>query len=135
MFLMRDFNKKIVIVASVFGAITIAIGAFGAHVLKEFISEKALTSFETGVQYQMYHVLAILILGFTDVIPSNTQKLVFRFFIFGIILFSVSIYFLSLNEILPFNSDVLGFITPIGGMFFIIGWLQLGYGLHKSKSQ
>lgn len=78
MFLMRDFNKKIVIVASVFGAITIAIGAFGAHVLKEFISEKALTSFETGVQYQMYHVLAILILGFTDVIPSNTQKLVFR---------------------------------------------------------
>lgn len=71
MFLMNDFNKKIVIMASVFGAITTAVGAFGAHVLKEFINEKALTVFETGVQYQMYHVLAILILGFTDVIPSN----------------------------------------------------------------
>jgi len=47
---MKDFNKKIVIVASVFGAITMAIGAFGAHVLKKFISEKALTGFETGVQ-------------------------------------------------------------------------------------
>jgi len=83
----------------------------------------------------MYHVLAILILGFTDAIPSNTQKWVFRFFIFGIILFSGSIYFLSLNEIILFKSVVIVFITPIGGMFFIIGWLQLGYGLCKSKSQ
>jgi uncharacterized membrane protein YgdD (TMEM256/DUF423 family) len=126
-------DKNIVITASFLGALTIAIGAFGAHGLKEIIDAKALSTFETGVRYQMYHVFAILVLGIATIIPSNTKKWVFRFFILGIIFFSGSIYLLSLNSLLPFNVKMIGFITPIGGLFFILGWLRLGFGLIVNK--
>ena len=122
-------DKNIVIVASFLGALTIAIGAFGAHGLKELIDTKALTTFETGVRYQMYHVFALLIVGVATIITSQTKKWVFRFFILGIIFFSGSIYLLSLNSLLPFDAKMIGFITPIGGLFFILGWIRLGYGV------
>jgi len=130
---MMKFDKNIVVTASFLGALTIAIGAFGAHGLKELIDAKALATFETGVRYQMYHVFAILVLGIATVIPSNTKKWVFRFFILGIIFFSGSIYLLSLNSLLPFNAKMIGFITPIGGLFFVLGWLRLGFGLIVNK--
>ena len=127
------FNKNIIATAAILGAVTIAIGAFGAHGLKEMVSAKALGTFETGVRYQMYHVFALLIVGFMPGITSVTQKWVFRFFIIGIVFFSGSIYLLSLNEMLPFDAKTIGFITPIGGLFFIMGWLRLGYGLIVNK--
>jgi len=126
---MMKIDKYIVIAASFLGALTIAIGAFGAHGLKELIDTKALTTFETGVRYQMYHVFALLIVGIATGINLKTKKWVFRFFIFGIIFFSGSIYLLSLNSLLPFDAKMIGFITPIGGLFFILGWLRLGYGV------
>lgn len=126
-------DKNIVITASVLGALTIAIGAFGAHGLKELIDAKSLDTFETGVRYQMYHTIVILVLGIATVIPSTTKKWVFRFFLLGILLFSGSIYLLSLNAILPFHVKSIGFITPIGGLFFILGWLRLGFGLIVNK--
>ncbi len=127
------FNKNIIATAAILGAVTIAIGAFGAHGLKELVSAKALGTFETGVRYQMYHVFALLIVGFMPGVTSITQKWVFRFFIIGIVFFSGSIYLLSLNEILPFDAKTIGFITPIGGLFFIMGWLRLAYGVIVNK--
>jgi len=128
-----NFNKNIVATAAILGAVTIAIGAFGAHGLKELVSAKAITTFETGVRYQMYHVFALLILGIANGISSATQKWVFRFFIIGILFFSGSIYLLSLDSLVVFDAKTIGFITPIGGLFFIMGWLRLAYGVIVNK--
>ena len=130
---MKNFDKKIVVTACILAAVTIAIGAFGAHGMKKMVSLQALSTFETGVRYQMYHVLALLILGFAVAVPANTRKWVFRFFIFGMTLFSGSIYLLALAEVLPFKVSFLGPVTPIGGLLLILGWLRLGYGLLTIK--
>ncbi|HBY68876.1 MAG TPA: DUF423 domain-containing protein [Flavobacteriaceae bacterium] len=130
---MRDYNKNIVVTASILAAITIAIGAFGAHGLKQLVDAKSVATFENGVRYQMYHCLALLVVGFAKPISENTKKWVFRFFLFGIIFFSGSIYLLALKEVLPFNVSFLGPITPIGGLFFIVGWLWLARGLYSLK--
>ncbi len=130
---MRNFDKKIVVTASLLAAVTIAIGAFGAHGLKELVDTQALSSFETGVRYQMYHVLALLVVGFATGIPSKTRKWVFWFFLLGILFFSGSIYLLALKSVLPFSVSFLGPVTPIGGMLFIVGWLRLVYGLLTIK--
>jgi len=132
---MRNFDKNIVITAAVLAAVTIGLGAFGAHGLKQMIDAKSIGVFETAVRYQMYHVLAIFVLGFTNLIPIATKRWTFRFFIFGIILFSGSLYLLSLNEVISFDTSIIGFITPIGGVLFIIGWLRLAYGMYKLKSE
>lgn len=128
---MNILNKKIVFTASILGALTIAIGAFGAHGLKELINVKSLQTFETGVRYQMYHTFAILILGFANGIGKTTQKWVFRFFLIGILLFSGSIYALSLKEIISLDTSLIAILTPIGGLFFILGWLRLAMGVYK----
>ncbi len=130
---MNKLDKRIVVTAAFLGALTIAIGAFGAHGLKQLVDAEAITSFETGVRYQMFHVIVLLVIGLTGPISTTTKKWVFWFFIFGIILFSGSIYILVLKEILPFDVKFLGPFTPLGGLSFIIGWLRLGYGLLKLK--
>ena len=130
---MINFDKKIVASAAILAAVAIGLGAFGAHGLRDIISAKALSSFETGVRYQMYHSLALLVIGSTMSIPANTRKWVFRFFIFGIILFSGSIYLLSFKENVTFSLAFLGPITPIGGLLLIGGWLRLLYGILKVK--
>ncbi len=126
---MIQFDKKITVTAAFLGAATIAIGAFGAHGLEKLVDADAIASFGTGVRYQMYHVLTLLILGFSPVVPKKTRKWVFWSFILGIILFSGSIYVLSLKSVLSFNVSFLGPITPIGGLLLIFGWLRLGFGL------
>ena len=126
-------NKNIVITAALLAALTIMVGAFGAHGLKELISEKSLVSFETGVRYQMYHVIVMLVLGLSTGILPKTQKWVFCFFIIGILFFSGSIYLLALNEFLPFDAKWIAFTTPIGGFILIIGWLRLAYGVIVDK--
>lgn len=128
-----NFNKNIVATAAILGAVTIVIGAFGAHGLKDLISSKDLVTFETGVRYQMYHVVALLIIGFAKGISEKTKRWVFRFFGIGILFFSGSIYLLSINTLVNFNTHSIGFITPIGGLFFILGWLRLAYGVIVNK--
>ncbi|MCG2417996.1 DUF423 domain-containing protein [Aequorivita sp. F47161] len=132
---MTVFDKNMVVTASFLAAITIAMGAFGAHGLKNMVDAAALVTFETGVRYQMYHCLAILALGLAPVIPKKIKKTVFWFFITGILFFSGSIYLLALNEILPFNATTIGFITPIGGLMFIIGWFYFGYAVFSIKKE
>ncbi|WP_432411938.1 DUF423 domain-containing protein [Rasiella sp. SM2506] len=126
---MDKLSKNIVVTASILAAITIAIGAFGAHGLKQLVSAESLVTFETGVRYQMYHALALFVIGFASAIPPNTKKWVFRFFCIGMLFFSGSIYLLALKELLPFSISFLGPITPVGGLLFIIGWGLLARGL------
>ncbi len=124
---MKNIDKKIFITASISGALSVAFGAFGAHGLKQLIDSQALTVFETGVRYQMYHSLALFIPALTNRLSVSSKKRVFRFFLFGILFFSGSIYILSLKSILPFSPTSIRFITPVGGIFFIIGWIKMGY--------
>jgi uncharacterized membrane protein YgdD (TMEM256/DUF423 family) len=126
---MDKLSRNIIVTASILGAVTIAIGAFGAHGLKQLVSEESLTTFETGVRYQMYHVIVLLVLGFSEKVSIATKKWVFRFFGYGMLFFSGSIYFLALKEQLPFSVSFLGPVTPLGGLLFILGWIRLGYGL------
>ena len=132
---MTIFDKNIAATASFLAAITIALGAFGAHGLKNIVEASALNTFETGIRYQMYHCIAILILGLIPAISEKVKRIVFWLFIFGILFFSGSIYLLALNEVLPFNSAKIGFITPIGGLLFIIGWFLLAFSMLSLKKR
>lgn len=109
------------------GALTIVLGAFGAHALQESLSPEQLDSFNTGVRYQMYHVIVMLVILMTSFFNQREQNAIVRLFLVGIFFFSGSIYAISFG-IDPKN---IWFITPLGGLFFIVGWLFLAYFSHK----
>lgn len=129
-----ELNKTALIAAIVFAMLGVIIGAFGAHKLKEIITDtNLLNSFETGVRYQMYHALA---LGLAAVVfaffPNNMMQYAIYCFIIGIILFSGSIYLLvMLKSTQDIGLGKLGLITPIGGLFFIAGWILMLLGIMK----
>ena len=102
-----------------FALLSIILGAFGAHLLKKKIPEPALQSFEVGVRYMMYHGLALLIL---PLLSLSETEWIERFFIVGTVLFSLSIFLLSLQTMLKRNLKILGPVTPLVGGFLIIGW-------------
>jgi uncharacterized membrane protein YgdD (TMEM256/DUF423 family) len=95
------------------------LGAFGAHFLKKRIPEPAVQSFEVGVRYMMYHGLALLILPLFSLAKTEWIE---RFFILGTVLFSFSIFLLSLQTLFKRNLKVLGPVTPVGGFLLIVGW-------------
>ncbi len=116
------------VVGAVFAALTVLIGAFGAHGLKSKVSPEYLLIFETGVRYQMYHSLALVLIGTIGYyLPQSSLAPVGYFMIAGIMIFSGSLYLLVLT-----NIRWLGAVTPIGGIFFIIGWLLLAYNIYRS---
>ena len=109
----------------------IVIGAFGAHSLKDKITAEYLTVFETGVKYHIYHALGMIIVGLCGLqFPSNSLHISCILFFVGIILFSGSLYMLSITNIKWF-----GAITPIGGVSFILGWLLTAYKLYQGGTQ
>lgn len=128
-----DF-RKILKLAAILGAISVILGAFGAHKLKELINEQSLQNWETGVRYQFYHTFAIMLSGML-LMNSNIKE--FRIasiaFFIGIILFSGSLYGLSLRSLTSANLIWLGPITPLGGVSFIVGWIYLFIGSSKIK--
>ena len=125
-------NKTITISGVVLITLSIVLGAMAAHALKEVLEAKALASFETGVRYAMYHGLAFLILGLTaDRLPKLTWS--YRFILFGVILFSGSIFLLSLQSLLGASLKFLGPVTPLGGTLMIIGWGILFFKLIRIK--
>ena len=117
-------NKRVLFTASVFGLLAVILGAFGAHGLKASLTAAQLETWKTGVDYQFYHSLALL---FVSLIPAGNKsvKVVFYAFTIGIIFFSGSIYLLSTRSITGIQWPFLGPITPIGGLFFITGWITL----------
>ena len=111
-------DKKIwIIISAVFGFTAVAIGAFGAHGMKEKLSAEMLEVYKTGVLYQFFHTMVLLILSLTNFIKGRIASI---FFLAGIILFSFSLYLYSTSGILFF-----AMITPVGGVCFLIGWLWL----------
>lgn len=115
-------QQTILIIGAFLGMLSVILGAFGAHYLKKNLSSEQLKSFETGVKYQMYHSLILLIIGYNTVKPPNTMALCF---VLGILFFSFSIYGLVLSESKGKKFRFLGPVTPIGGLLLILGWLQL----------
>lgn len=111
-----------VVVAAVAGACAVALGAFGAHALRDALDERALAIWRTAVDYQFWHALALLATGF---FARGRSSSVARFaavaFALGIVLFSGSLYALALG-----GPRGLGALTPFGGVAFIAGWLALG---------
>lgn len=120
----------------IFAALAVIIGAMGAHALKEHLTSDLLASYETAVKYQFYHSFALLFAGVLALpFPSKWIHRATWCFITGIILFSGSIYLLVyLKSTADIGLGGLGAITPIGGLFFILGWLCLLIGINKRKS-
>jgi uncharacterized membrane protein YgdD (TMEM256/DUF423 family) len=115
-------NKNLIIWGSSLAVLGVVLGAFAAHILDKQLSEDQLMSFQTGVRYQIYHALAILI---SAVLPLKNIRICSKLFVWGTLLFSGSIYLLTLDQIMGVNFSGLGWITPIGGLVLIAGWLQL----------
>jgi len=115
-------NKTILIMAGLLGVLSIILGAFGAHALKELIPFESQQTFETGVRYQMYHALLLLFIGSTTLIQQKTKKIIFYLVVVGIMFFSGSIYGLATNALSSFNFKSIGFVTPIGGLLLILAW-------------
>ena len=120
-------NEIALLFAAFFGATAIILGAFGAHLLKKKLSVEQLQSFETGVKYQMYHAIVLLILGFQLKENTTIDQYIFLAFIIGTILFSFSIYGLVISAARNKKIRFLGPITPFGGLFLMIGWCLLIY--------
>ena len=124
-------SKYFISIAAFLGALTVALGAFGAHALKAVLSPAALTTYETAVRYQMYHVVALLITGIlmNKAASPRQQKLLNRaglFFIDGIVLFSGSLYFIVAKPFLGIEGlPWVGVITPMGGLLWMVAWVLL----------
>jgi uncharacterized membrane protein YgdD (TMEM256/DUF423 family) len=114
--------------SSVFGFLSVALGAFGAHALKQKFNDYQMGIFHTGVQYQFFHTLALSLVGV--LLLKNPEVSLFKYagfaFVFGIVVFSGSLYLLAATQV-----KVLGAITPIGGVSFLIGWALLGVAVYK----
>lgn len=129
-------NKTIFGTGIFFGATAILLGAFGAHGLEGMLNARALQTFETGVKYQMYHALFLLILGGFDVLSEDRKKPVYYFIMIGVFCFSFSIYLLATNSLTGFDFKRIALLTPLGGVLMICGWVLLGIRcLNQKHSQ
>jgi uncharacterized membrane protein YgdD (TMEM256/DUF423 family) len=125
-------NRSFLIAGAIFGGLGVALGAFGAHGLRNLTSdEDILHSYQTAVQYQVYHALALLVIAIIfEKLPVKMIKWAGACFIIGIILFSGSLYALTMLKIQGSSmTKFAGPVTPLGGVFFIIGWLFLLLGV------
>lgn len=121
-------DKKLwIIISAVSGFTAVAIGAFGAHGLREQLSPEMLEVYKTGVLYQFVHTITLLILSLTNLFKTKIASI---FFLLGIILFSFSLYLYSTSGIRFF-----AMITPVGGVCFLIGWLWLIVEVIRRKLQ
>jgi len=124
---MNSIARLFLSIGAISGALAVMLGAFGAHGLKDKLSDKMLTNYMTGVEYHFYHTFAILAVGLLAMhvqprlLPASGWA-----FVIGIILFSGSLYIMALTGITK-----LGAITPIGGLAFIIGWILLAITAFK----
>lgn len=128
-------HKRFLTWGSLLAGLAVALGAFGAHGLKKLVPPETVATFETGVKYQMYHALALLLVGLiAERLASVWLKRAAWCFLTGILLFSGSLYLLTaLKATDSVGLGGLGIITPIGGVFFIAGWVCLVVGVRGIK--
>ena len=112
---------------ALYGLLSVIFGAFGAHALKKKLTPELLQSFETGVKYQMYHAIVLLVLGFNLSFDQPLDSWIVNCFIFGTLLFSFSIYALCLGAAKGNKPKFLGPVTPLGGLILTAGWALLLY--------
>jgi uncharacterized membrane protein YgdD (TMEM256/DUF423 family) len=118
-------SRTFYILGALSACIAVALGAFAAHVLKQKLSPEMFSIFEVGARYQMYHALALFVVGWAVTnFPSANITPAGWFFLIGTILFSGSLYILSITEL-----RWLGMIAPIGGLCFLAGWAWLAISL------
>lgn len=124
-------NNLFLVLAGINGFIAVSLGAFAAHGLKRMLGPDLLATFQTGVQYHMYHSLALLAVGILVLqFPAQTGLRIAGFlFLAGIVIFSGSLYVLALSGI-----RWLGAITPIGGVAFLAGWALLAWSMLKAQA-
>lgn len=129
-------NKSILIKAAILGVIAVIGGAFGAHALKAVLSPDHLASFNTGVRYQLIHAVVLLVLFLLkDRFDLKQFKIAATLIFWGVILFSGSIYLLTIKNIIGVEwLKFAGPITPIGGTLIIIGWVLIILGGLKIKT-
>lgn len=128
-------HKLFLAVGALLGGIAVALGAFGAHGLKKIVPADTVNTFQTGVQYQMYHALALITVAIVfEKFPNKLMVWSGIAFCIGILLFSGSLYLLTvLKATGKVGLEGVGIITPFGGLFFIVGWLLLFAGVMKSS--
>jgi len=126
-------NKSFLSIASVLGALSVALGAFAAHALKKSFPADAQSIFETAVRYQFYHVFALFIVAIlSEKFKSKWINWSGYCFIAGIVFFSGSLYAIAVLKAKgTVGLEGIGIITPLGGLFFILGWLLLFVGVSK----
>lgn len=129
----NKMNKTILITGSILGILSIVLGAFGAHALKELIPFELQLTFETGVRYQMYHALLLLFVGSNQLLQLKTKKIIYGLVVIGLLFFSGSIYGLATNALTAFNFKTIGFITPIGGLLLILAWILMFIDFVKNR--
>ncbi|UUZ80731.1 DUF423 domain-containing protein [Paenibacillus sp. P26] len=124
-------NKTFISIGAVCGFLSVALGAFGAHILKSMLTADLLADYQTGVQYQMMHSLGLIGIGLAagQLKDSGHLRRAGWAMLIGIILFSGSLYVLSLTGI-----KMLGAITPLGGVAFLFGWLSLALAMKKGRT-
>lgn len=121
-------NRKDVLTASAVLFLAVALGAFGAHGIKERVGPEALGQWRTAVEYQFYHGLALLLLSLLkDRLAPARARAIRTMFVSGIFLFSGSIYLLATRDLLGIQeyTYMVGPVTPLGGLFFMAGWATL----------
>jgi len=126
-------NKKLLITGAILGILGIVLGAWSAHGLEKLVDADAVKSFETGVRYQIYHALFLLLLGSTSFLDLKLKKIIFYLIFIGITFFSGSIYGLATNTLTDFNFKSIALITPLGGLLLILAWIVLLIGILRSK--
>lgn len=115
----------------ILGTLAVIFGAFGAHALKRKLTEDQLKSFETGVKYQMYHALVLILCGIIFPFVETSQIIMAWFFLVGTIFFSFSIYGLVLSAARGNKLSLLGPVTPFGGLLLVVGWILLTFNLSR----
>lgn len=120
-------------IAIFFGMTGIIFGALAAHTLSNFLSPEKITSFQTGVKYQIFNSLFLLIISLNINKFNKRISYSFKLITMGILFFSFSIYALSLQEIINKDLSFLGPVTPIGGLLIIIGWFNIFFAIKKNR--
>lgn len=128
---MNKLTRKLALYGAIFMALAVALGAFGAHGLKNVVSKEMLVIYHTGVEYQFYHALGLFCVAFVANFSERKKVSIAGYcMIFGIVVFSGSLYTMTFTGI-----KILGAITPIGGVAFIVGWILLAFEILKNSQK